>query len=91
MQDLLSQIGVGGFIAIVAVVGGLLIPLSAIVGAFTYKHRRLSIEAALKHDMLELGMSAEEIERVLGASTKGRHRKHCGPRFMEESVHPKIC
>ena len=35
-------------------------------------HRRTEIEAALKQEMLNRGMSAEEIERVLRASS-GQH------------------
>jgi hypothetical protein len=34
-------------------------------------HRRTEIEAALKQDMLNRGMSAEEIERVLRARLSG--------------------
>jgi hypothetical protein len=68
MLDFISQIGVGSFIAVVAVVGAFLIPLTAIIAAFSYKHRRLSIEAALKQQMLERGMSAEQIREVLQAS-----------------------
>jgi hypothetical protein len=36
-------------------------------------HRRTEIEAALKHDMLNRGMSADDIERVLRASSCGTH------------------
>jgi hypothetical protein len=92
MQELLSQIGVGAFIAIIAILGSFLIPIVAIVGAFTYKHRRLSVEAALKHDMLDRGMSAEEIERVLGASLSRKwKRRHCSSAYAAESTQPKSC
>jgi hypothetical protein len=40
----------------------------SIVGNYWYKHRRLETETALKQDMLNRGMSAEEIERVIRAS-----------------------
>jgi hypothetical protein len=77
MLDFIEQIGVGGFIALVSVVGGLLIPLTAIVGGVIYKHRRLSVEASLKQLMIERGMSAEEIVEVLQATTGEKARRHC--------------
>ncbi len=68
MLDFILRVGVGSFIALVATVGGLLIPLVAIIGGLAYKHRRLSVEATLKQLMIERGMSAEEIKEVLQAS-----------------------
>jgi len=41
-------------------------------------HRRTEIEAALKQDMLNRGMSAEDIERVLRASLSGSCASSCG-------------
>ncbi|MBI3409634.1 MAG: hypothetical protein HY040_14940 [Planctomycetes bacterium] len=32
-----------------------------------YKHRQAEIDAALKHEMLQRGMSADDIERILAA------------------------
>ncbi len=53
------------------VVLGCGIPIVAIVGIFWYKIARTTSEAELKRSMVERGMSAEEIERVLAArSTK---------------------
>ena len=53
------------------VVFGCGIPIVAIVGVFWYKIVRTTSEAELKRSMVERGMSAEEIERVLAArSTK---------------------
>jgi hypothetical protein len=76
MGDFITQVGFGPFIALVAVVGGLLIPLVVIVGGLMYKHRKLQVEAALKQQMIERGMSADEIKEVLGASMSGKaHRK----------------
>jgi hypothetical protein len=77
MLDFIAEIGVGSFIALVAIVGGLLIPLTAIIGGFIYKHRRLSVEASLKQLMIERGMSAEEITEVLQASTSEKARRNC--------------
>jgi hypothetical protein len=42
-------------------------------------HRRTEIEAALKQEMLNRGMSAEEIERVLRASS-GQHASNSASR-----------
>jgi hypothetical protein len=40
----------------------------SIIGNYWYKHRRLETETALKQDMLNRGMSADDIERVVRAS-----------------------
>jgi hypothetical protein len=72
MGDFITQIGFGAFIALVAVVGGFLIPLVAIIGGLMYKHRKLQVEAALKQQMIERGMSAEEIKEVMGAGRSGK-------------------
>jgi hypothetical protein len=64
----------------------ILIPLTAIVGGLLVgvvklwlNHRHAEIEAALKQDMLNRGMSAEQIERVLnaGKSTGTGDRPSC--------------
>jgi hypothetical protein len=77
MGDFISQIGFGPFIALVSVVGGLLIPLAAIIGGLTYKCRKLQVEAALKQQMIERGMSADEIVEVLGAGRSGKAHRKC--------------
>ena len=88
MGDFISQIGFGPFIALVSVVGGLLIPLSAIIGGLTYKHRKLQVEAALKQQMIERGMSADEIKEVIGAARSGQaHRKCSRMNPLESSDH----
>ncbi len=38
------------------------------IAHFWWKIRQAEIEASLKHEMLQRGMSAEEIQTVLGAS-----------------------
>ena len=55
---------------------GLLIPLSAVVGAMTVgiialvlKHLRFLRDSALKQEMIVRGMSADDIERVLAAKS----------------------
>lgn len=78
MSDLLSKFDPGEFIGLVAVAGGLLIPIlcgvTAIITNYFHKIHQLS----LKQDMLNRGMSADEIRVVLDAGS-GRSRKaRCG-------------
>jgi hypothetical protein len=80
MGDFITQIGFGPFIALVAVVGGLLIPLVAIVGGLMYKDRKVQVESALKQQMIERGMSADEIKEVLGAGKAHRKCSRINPR-----------
>jgi hypothetical protein len=84
MHEFVSEIGPDNFIGLVAIVGGLLIPLAAIIGAFVYKCRRLSVEATLKQVMIERGMSADEIKEVLQASITDRPNRRCS-RAVESS------
>jgi len=77
MHDFISEFGPERFIGLVAVVGGLLIPIVAIIGGLIYKHRRLSVEAALKQQMIERGMSADEIRAVLEASVSDKPDSKC--------------
>jgi hypothetical protein len=89
MGEFISRVGFGHFIALVAVVGGLLIPLVAIIGGLMYKHRKLQLEAALKQQMIERGMSPEEIKEVIGACRSGKAHRPCSrmkPRETSEST-----
>lgn len=56
----------------------LLIPIVAIVFStvtgYLVKVRRAELEASLKQDMLQRGMSAEEIRTVIEASTYGKSK-----------------
>ena len=58
---------------------GALIPILGIVFGSTTKAwtqvRRAEIDAALKHEMLQRGMSAEEIRTVMEASSFGKPSK----------------
>lgn len=69
MEAFLSKFDAGELIGLVAVGGGL---LCAIVGIFMGCWLEMSKTASatsLKHEMLERGMSAEEIRTVLDAGT----------------------
>ncbi len=49
---------------------GCLIPITAIIGNFWYKAQKNKHDNDLKQRMLERGMSAEEIERVISAGVE---------------------
>lgn len=50
-----------------------LIALVPMIGYFLVEWRKHEADAALKRDMLQRGMSADEIERVLRAGSKSSH------------------
>jgi hypothetical protein len=85
-MDLLSKFDAGELIGLVAVTGGLLCGIlcgvTAIVTDYMHKNRKAEIAAALKQDMLNRGMSAEDIRTVVDAGTKGSRqgfrRRYCG-------------
>jgi hypothetical protein len=74
MSGVLTRFNFGELMGFLSVGGGLLIALVAVVGGIWKDVRRREIAAGLKHDMLDRGMSAEEIRMVLDAGTK-RSRK----------------
>jgi hypothetical protein len=81
MSDLLAQFNPGQFIGLVAVAGGLLCGIVAIVMGIWLEMRRVETTAALKQDMLNRGMSADEIRTVLeaGSPAHPNHRRcHSG-------------
>jgi hypothetical protein len=73
MVELLEHLNGGELIAILAVGGGLLTGIVAIVSGIWYKGR----EIALKQEMVSRGMSAEEIRMVLNAGDKS-DKSRCG-------------
>jgi hypothetical protein len=56
-----------GILGMFVVIG--LTTMISLMAKYWFKHRRLEMETALKQDMVNRGMSAEDIERVLLAST----------------------
>ena len=76
MSELLSRFDAGEIIGLVAVGGGMLIALVAILGGFWHQNRLTS----LKHEMVSRGMSADEICRVVasrpGVIPGGRRREY---------------
>jgi hypothetical protein len=59
----------------------LLIPILGVVFGSMGRVRQAEIEANLKHEMLERGMSAEEIKMVIEATPRrrGNKRRDCHP------------
>jgi hypothetical protein len=69
MNEMFSRIEPGEFIGLVAVAGGLLCGIVAIVMHFLHENRKAEINGGLKQDMLNRGMSADDIRVVLDAGT----------------------
>jgi hypothetical protein len=65
-----STMNYGELMGFIALTGGLLIGFVAVVGGLWTEIRKTEISAGLKHDMLERGMSADEIRTVLDAGRK---------------------
>jgi hypothetical protein len=70
----------------------LLIPILGIIFGTTTKAwsgvRRAEIDAALKQDMLQRGMAAEEIRTVLEASSQGKPwKQRCGTANAKDWSH----
>lgn len=70
MSEFLSKFDSGELIALVAIVGGLGIAVVAILSGIWLEMRKHEMGMALKQDMLNRGMSANDIQTVLDAGTK---------------------
>jgi hypothetical protein len=68
MSEWLTRIDPVLMIPILPMLCGTLIAIIAIISHAWRKHRQSEMEMALKQDMLNRGMSAEDIERVIVAS-----------------------
>jgi hypothetical protein len=77
MSEVFSRLNGGEMIGLVAVSGGLLCGLVAIFMGIWHEHRKSEINGALKQDMLNRGMSAEDIRTVLEAGTNTSSK--CAP------------
>jgi len=76
MSEFLTHFKPGEIVGLVAVVGGLLIPLTVILGGYWHRGRLV----ALKRDMVNRGMTAEEIQAVMDAGNgrqRDRNRHSC--------------
>jgi hypothetical protein len=70
MDQLFSKFRSDDFIGLVAVVGVFICVMTLIVARYWYKTRQADNLARLKMDMINRGMSAEEIRVVLEVGTK---------------------
>ncbi|HEY2759348.1 MAG TPA: hypothetical protein VGI75_01355 [Pirellulales bacterium] len=70
MGELLSRCNGDDLCGLLAIAGGLLCGLTAIIAAAWYRIRKVEIAASLKQDMLNRGMSADDIKTVLEAGLK---------------------
>ena len=69
MVDYLTTYSPGELIALVSVVGGLICGTVTIIAIYWYSCHKVDVEAKLKADMLDRGMSADEIKTVLEAGS----------------------
>jgi len=60
-------------VPVVMAIAGAIIAVTAVQWR---KVRQADFDASLKHDMLNRGMSADEIERVVKASSRSTHGHH---------------
>jgi hypothetical protein len=67
MAEVLSRFTSGELIALVSVAGGLAIGMVTIIAVYWHKIRKAEIDSRLKMNMLDRGMSVEEMEAVLDA------------------------
>jgi SOS response regulatory protein OraA/RecX len=71
MSEFLAKFSGGEMIALVAVMIGPVVAIVAVVASQWRRVRIVEMEAALKQQMLDKGMSAAEIEKVMTASSNG--------------------
>jgi hypothetical protein len=84
MYELLSRFEPGQLIGLVAVSGGLLCGLVAIVMGIGLQMHRMNIAASLKKHMLDRGMTPEEIRMVMEAGSN--NSQHAGKSPMPAEV-----
>jgi biopolymer transport protein ExbB/TolQ len=70
VEPFLSRFNNGEVIALVSVAGGLLVAIVAIIGHYWHEIRRNEIAGALKQEMINRGMTADQIRMVLDAGEK---------------------
>jgi hypothetical protein len=65
-NDIIALCGI--LVGVIAVVGGIMVAITTVVVAYLRRSRLDDMEATLKLEMLQRGMSAEEIKAVLETS-----------------------
>lgn len=76
MSDMIDKLSGGQILGMIAIVSGAVYLIIDGVAKQWGRVRRVEVESALKKDLLAAGQSAEEIERVVRAST-GKSRPAC--------------
>jgi len=69
MSEIISKLDGEGMIGLIAVMGTFIVGLAAVLGHFWQKVRVAEADALLKQDMLNRGMTAEQICEVLQANS----------------------
>jgi uncharacterized membrane protein YcjF (UPF0283 family) len=79
MHDLLSKLDhedilalCGMMVGVIAIIGGISVVITKVVSAHYRKSQLDEMEATLKLEMVQRGMSAGEIKQVLEANMRGR-------------------
>ena len=75
MSEFLSTLNGGQLIGLVAVILGPLIAITAIIASQWRRVRIAEMEASLKQQMLDKGMSAAEIEQVMRSSSEASEKE----------------
>jgi hypothetical protein len=75
MEELLARMNSDDVVAVVFLVLAFIAGLVVWLSLQWRLHRRTELEASLKHEMLDRGMTADEIERVLHAGMHGARRE----------------
>ena len=63
----------GMLVGVIAILGGVTVAITKVVSSHYRRTQRDEMEATLKMEMVQRGMSADEIARVLEAQDGGRH------------------
>jgi|tagenome__1003787_1003787.scaffolds.fasta_scaffold20537689_2 hypothetical protein len=69
MSEFLAQFSSSQWIALISIVGGTIFIAFTVAGELWLRAHKTNIDAKLKNDMLDRGMSADEIRTVLDAGT----------------------
>jgi len=77
MSEMLTKLDSDGVIGVIGIVGGLLACVVIALAAAWQKVHRIDATFALKQDMLNRGMSAEDIRIVLDAGSGKTHWWSC--------------
>jgi hypothetical protein len=92
MSPLIAVLDVESLVAIVVPIGAVfIVAMTAIVTTHYRKLRHDDMEATLKMEMVQRGVAAEEIERVLAARMGGpsRHGRRGQPPLQQQPQQPQ--